>query len=88
MVSYLLQIQGVSRLRDDKEEQPQSGTRDGHWQASCRRAPMQGSRIGDTVLALMGLKHYAAPEQKARAEAARADADLWRAKAPVRDQQD
>jgi N-acyl-D-amino-acid deacylase len=88
MVSYLLQIQGVSRLREDKEGQPPSGTRDGYWQASCRRAPMQGSRIGDTVLALMGLKQYAAPEQKARAEAARAEADLWLAKAPVRDQQD
>jgi hypothetical protein len=88
MVNYLLQIQGVSRLREDKEGEPPPKKRDGHWQASCRRAPMQASLVGDTVLALMGMEHYAAPDQAARAEAARADAERWLAKAPVRDQQD
>lgn len=88
MVSYLLQIQGVSRLRDDKKGAPPPEARDGHWQASCRRAPMQASLIGDTVLVLMGLKNYAAPEQVAQADAARVKAEQWLAKAPLRDQQD
>jgi N-acyl-D-amino-acid deacylase len=85
MVSYLLQIQGVSRLRDDKKGVPPPEARDGHWQTSCRREPMQASLIGDTVLVLMGLKHYATTEQTA---AARAKAEQWLARAPLRDQQD
>lgn len=88
MVSYLLQIQGVSRLRDDKKGVPPPEARDGHWQASCRRAPMQASLIGDTVLVLMGLKHYATPEQTVQTAAARAKAEQWLARAPLRDQQD
>lgn len=88
MVNYLLQIQGVSRLRDDKKGVPPPEARDGHWQASCRRAPMQASLIGDTVLVLIGLKHYATPEQAAQTAAARAEAEQWLARAPLRDQQD
>lgn len=88
MVTYLLQVQGVSRLRDDKKGTPPPEARDGHWQASCRRAPMQASLIGDTVLVLIGLKQYATPEQAARANAACVKAEQWLAKAPLRDQQD
>ncbi len=87
MVKYLLQIQGVSRLRDGKADAP-AKVKDGHWQASCRRAPMQASLIGDTVLALIGIKAYATPEQAAQVEQARLAAEVWLAKAPLRDQQD
>ena len=89
MVSYLLQIQGVSRLRDGKAKTPpNSKAKSGHWQASCRRAPMQASLIGDTVLVLIGLKQYTTPEQAAQADRARKAAEEWLAKAPLRDQQD
>ncbi len=64
MVTYLLQIQGVARQRDRKPDSPRRRLEDGHWQASCRRAPMQASLIGDTVLVLMGLEKYATPEQR------------------------
>lgn len=88
MVSYLLQIQGVSRLRDDKKGVTAPEARDGHWQASCRRAPMQASNIGDTVLVLVGLKHYATPEQAVQMADAHAKAEKWLAQAPLRHQQD
>ena len=88
MVTYLLQIQGVSRLREGKKENPPPAARDGHWQASCRRAPMQAALIGDTVLVLMGLEKYATPEQRPQVKMARVAAEQWLAKAPLRDQQD
>ena len=87
MVTYLFQIQGFARLRDDKADSPPK-VNDGHWEASCRRAPMQASLIGDTVLVLIGLKQYATPEQLPQADKARVAAELWLAKAPLRDQQD
>ncbi len=49
---------------------------------------MQASLIGDTVLALIGLKQYATPAQAPLADKARAAAEEWLAKAPLRDQQD
>jgi N-acyl-D-amino-acid deacylase len=54
MVTYMLKIQGVARSSDRK---PKAAPKleDGLWRASCRRAPMQASLIGDTVLVLMGL---------------------------------
>ena len=87
MVNYLLQIQGVSRLRDRK---PDSAPKleDGRWLATCRRAPMQASQIGDTVLVLMGLEKYATPEQRPQVKIARAAAEKWLAKAPIKEQQD
>jgi hypothetical protein len=92
MVHYLLQIQGVARLRDSKATNADSSTpmkkNDGHWQASCRRAPMQASLIGDTVLALVGIEKYATTEQRAQVDEARALAEKWLAQAPVRDHQD
>ncbi len=87
MVAYLLQIQGVARASDRK---PDSAPKieDGRWQASCRRAPMQASFIGDTVLVLIGLEKYATPEQRPRVAKAREAAEKWLAQTPLRDQQD
>ncbi len=92
MIKYLLQIQGVSRLRDTKadasiEAKPAKKT-NGHWQASCRRAPMQASLVGDTVLVLLGIEKYATPEQRPQVETARAAAEHWLSQTPIRDHQD
>jgi len=87
MVTYLLKIQGVSRLRAPESKTPPAPP-SGHWQASCRRAPMQASLIGDTVLTLIGLQHYATPAQLPELKAARTRAEQWLATAPLRDQQD
>jgi len=92
MVKYLLQIQGVARLKDPKAT-PSTNVKpakknDGHWQASCRRAPMQASLVGDTVLVLIGIEKYATPEQRPQVDAARMLADQWLAQAPQRNQQD
>lgn len=87
MVAYLLQIQGVARLSDRKPDRPPK-PEDGRWQASCRRAPMQASFIGDTVLVLIGLEKYATPEQRPRVAKAREAAEKWLAQTPLRDQQD
>ena len=92
MVKYLLQIQGVARLKDPKASPSESvkptKKNDGHWQASCRRAPMQASLLGDTVLVLIGIEKYATPEQRSQVDAARMLADQWLAQAPLRNQQD
>ena len=92
MVRYLLQIQGVARLRDpkavDSDKATPSSKNDGHWQASCRRAPMQASLVGDTVLVLQGIEKYAATEQLPQVNAARTLAEQWLGQAPLRNQQD
>ncbi|QOV90580.1 prenyltransferase/squalene oxidase repeat-containing protein [Humisphaera borealis] len=88
MVTYLLKIQGVTRLRDGSKEIPLPEARDGHWQASCRRAPMQASLIGDTVLVLIGLEKYGTKEQRSLVAGARTKAEQWLANTPLRDQQD
>ena len=92
MVRYLLQIQGVARLKDPKTSKSANvkptKKNDGHWQASCRRAPMQASLVGDTVLVLIGIEKYATPEQRPQVDAARMLADQWLAQAPQRNQQD
>ena len=87
MVAYLLQIQGVVRAKDRKPENPLT-LDDGRWQASCRRAPMQASYIGDTVLVLLGLEEYATTDQQAAVAKARLAADQWLAGVPLRSQQD
>ncbi|WP_218933138.1 prenyltransferase/squalene oxidase repeat-containing protein [Roseimaritima multifibrata] len=87
MVSYLLQIQGVARLKDRQGEENRKVSH-GRWIASCRRAPMQASVVADTVLALMGIERYASQEQRARAAKARADADRWLDSVPLTSQQD
>ncbi|MCY2975978.1 MAG: hypothetical protein NTW52_15085 [Planctomycetota bacterium] len=92
MVTYLLQIQGSARLRDPKQPKtgpvPSAKKNDGHWQASCRRAPMQGSLIGDTVLVLIGIEKYATPTQREQVDAARQLAEQWLTQVPLRNQQD
>ena len=87
MVTYLLQIQGVQKLKGGK---PADSTppRDGRWIASCRRAPLQGSEIGDTVLVLIGLEKYATAEQRPKLVVARASAEKYLAEAKLRNQQD
>jgi len=87
IVNYLLQIQGVQKSTDRK---PDAAAKpgDGRWIASCRRAPLQGSEIGDTVLVLIGLEKYATPEQRPKVATARAAAEKWLAAVPLRNQQD
>jgi len=87
MVNYLLKIQGVVRLKEGK---PSKLTEldDGRWIASCRRAPMQASVIGDTVLSLMGIHHYATDKQQPRAKKAKLGAEKWLASAKLLNQQD
>ena len=87
MVTYLLQIQGVARTSDRKTNSTPR-PEDGRWQASCRRAPMQASFIGDTVLVLIGLEKFATAEQRPRVAKARDAAEKWLAQTPLRDQQD
>jgi N-acyl-D-amino-acid deacylase len=87
MVTYMLKIQGVARSSDRKPNAPPK-LEDGLWRASCRRAPMQASLIGNTVLVLMGLEKYATPEQRPQVEKARAAAEKWLATAPMKEQQD
>ena len=87
IVNYLLQIQGVQKLTDRKAG-ADSTPLDGRWIASCRRAPLQGSEIGDTVLVLIGMEEYATPAQRPKLAAARASADKWLAGVKLRNQQD
>ncbi len=87
MVNYLLQIQGVARLRDNRRTD-RTNLNSGRWIASCRRAPMQASMVGDTVLSLLGIERYASEEQRPRAAIARTAADEWLASVPLTTQQD
>ena len=82
MVENLLQVQGVVRLADRDATKPPS-LRDGTWLPSCRRPPLQGSDIATTVLALIGMNHYATAEQRERLATARAAADKWLAETPL-----
>lgn len=92
MVTYLLRIQGVVRLPDPgtvvKPGGQSRGNNDGHWQASCRRPPMQASLIGDTVLVLIGIDKYASAAQRQQVDDARRLAEEWLRQAPLRTQQD
>lgn len=87
MVNYLLQIQGVARLKDRRGQENSKVSR-GRWIASCRRAPMQASMVGDTVLSLIGIESYASEEQRPRVATARAAADKWLESVPLASQQD
>ena len=86
IVTYLLQIQGVQKLKSDKPADSQP--KDGRWIASCRRAPLQGSEIGDTVLVLIGLEKFATAEQRPKVAAARVSAEKYLAETKLRNQQD
>lgn len=87
MVSNLLQIQGRVKLEDDPSAEAKP-PRDGRWIASCRRAPLQGSEIGDTVLVLIGLEHYATEEQRPKLAVARRAAERFLEEATLENQQD
>jgi len=87
MVNYLLQVQGVVRLRDGGRSE-RTTLNSGRWIASCRRAPLQASMVGDTVLSLMGIERYASEEQRPHAAIARTAAEKWLASVSLISQQD
>ncbi len=87
MVTYLLQIQGVQRLRD-RPADAEPKLADGRWIASCRRAPLQGSDLADTVLVLLGLEKYATPAQRPEVVKARTAAEAWLVQVRLKTQQD
>ena len=93
MVANLLQIQGVIRKSDRKPDTTlkaaeASGVAAGRWEASCRRAPIQASLAGDTVLVLLGLDRYGTTEQRAEIAKADAAAEAFLAQLVPQDQQD
>ena len=87
MVSYLLKVQGVVRLKD-----PDTGEarvpKDGSWMTSCNRPPLQSSQVGMTVLALIGMQRYATDEQRPLLSSARERAEKWLDDAPLKSQED
>jgi len=87
MVAYVLQIQGKARLRGGE---PADITRleNGRWTTSCRRPPMQGSDVADTVLVLLGMQNYASAEQLPAVAKATAAALNWLAQAKLERQED
>jgi N-acyl-D-amino-acid deacylase len=87
MVAYVLQIQGKASL---KGGQPADLTRveNGRWTTSCRRPPMQGSDVADTVLSLLGMTKYATAEQRSAFAEAKAAALKWLAQARLERQED
>ena len=87
MVAYTLQIQGVARLRG-KPPADLTRVENGRWTTSCRRPPMQGSDVADTVLALLGMQHYATPEQRPALEKSKTAALKWLAQARLERQED
>ena len=87
MVTYLLKIQGAARLNGDLSKDL-TQLNNGRWLTSCRRPPMQGADIADTVLALHGMKQYATAEQEPAVLKARAAAEKWLAQAPLITQED
>ncbi len=87
VVTYLLKIQGTARL-EGREPTELKRVQDGRWTTSCRRLPLQGSDIADTVLALLGMKEYAAAQQQAEVTRASAAAEKWLQQAPLKTQED
>lgn len=81
-VSYLLQIQGVVALNADATAKPPKRT-DGPWVPSCTRPPLNSSRVGTTVLALIGMTHYATDDQRDAVEKAAKLAETWLTKTPM-----
>lgn len=87
VVTYLLKIQGTARL-DGREPTELKRVQDGRWTTSCRRLPLQGSDIADTVLSLLGMKQYATAEQQTALARASAAAEKWLQQAPLKTQED
>lgn len=87
IVTYLLKIQGVARLKG-RAAPDLSRLPNARWTTSCRRPPMQGSDIADTVLALIGMEKYATQDQRPQLTEAHAAADKWLAQAALATQED
>ncbi|MFN0077310.1 MAG: prenyltransferase/squalene oxidase repeat-containing protein [Prosthecobacter sp.] len=87
MVAYLLKIQGVARLKG-REPAKLERTENGRWTTSCRRPPLQGSDVADTVLSLLGMTKYASAEQQPAFAKAKAAALKWLAQAKLERQED
>ncbi len=87
MVAYVLQIQGKARL---KGSAPADLTRieNGRWTTSCRRPPMQGSDVADTVLSVLGMQKYATSAQQPAVAKSTAAALQWFAQAKLERQED
>lgn len=87
MVTYLLKIQGVARLKGETPK-PIQRLEQARWTTSCRRPPLQGSDIADSVLALRGMQTYATAAQQPAVATARAWALQWLAQAKLERQED
>jgi Prenyltransferase and squalene oxidase repeat len=87
MVTYLLQIQGTQKIAKENPR-PKPSIQDGRWVASCRRAPIQASDIGDTILVLVGMEKYASDSQREDVEKARSRAELWLSQVKLKHHQD
>jgi hypothetical protein len=87
VVTYLLKIQGTARL-EGREPTELKRVQDGRWTTSCRRLPLQGSDIADTVLALLGMKQYATAQQQSNVARASAAAEKWLQQTPLKTQED
>ncbi len=86
IITYLLKIQGVDRLKDKSPPDITLGD-NARWTTSCRRVPMQGSDIADTVLVLIGMQKYATAEQRPQVASAREAALKWLERAPLQRQE-
>lgn len=87
IVTYLTKIQGVARLAG-REPVDLSRVTNGRWTTSCRRPPMQGSDMADTVLVLAGMEKYASQDQHETLTRTRAAAEKWLAQAELVTQED
>lgn len=87
IVTYLLKIQGVARLQG-RAPTDLSRLPNGRWTTSCRRLPMQGSDVADTVLALIGMEKYATEGQRPQVAKAREAAEKWLVQTPLKTQED
>ncbi|MBE2282062.1 MAG: hypothetical protein IAE77_01225 [Prosthecobacter sp.] len=87
MVAYTLKVQGKARLKGG-DSAGLTRLENGRWTTSCRRPPMQGSDVADTVLSLRGMQHYATPEQQSALEKSKAAALKWLAQARLESQED
>ena len=88
MVTYLLKIQGTVRLAEGQQPTALKRPEDARWTTSCRRLPMQGSDVADTVLAILGMRHYATDEQQPAVATASAAALKWLKQTPLKSQED
>ena len=87
IITYLTKIQGGARLAG-RGPVDLSRVPNGRWTTSCRRPPMQGSDMADTVLVLIGMQSYASKNQLETLTRTRAAAEKWMAQAALVTQED